>query len=113
MFGIANQLLACAALCVGTTVILRHAQKKSYALVTILPLCFVGTTTISAGVLSVFTIYYPMAINAATRITGMVNLIVTSALLVGVAFVIVGSVRRWLAMIRLPSVGVGVGQGGE
>jgi carbon starvation protein len=109
MFGIANQLLACAALCVGTTVILRHAQKKSYALVTLLPLCFVATTTISAGVLSVLTIYYPMAMNAATRITGMVNLIVTSALLVGVAFVIAGSVRRWLAMIRLPGLEASAG----
>src|SRR5262249_356207 len=31
MFGIANQLLACAALCVGTTIILREGSKKQYA----------------------------------------------------------------------------------
>jgi hypothetical protein len=36
----------------------------------------------------------------ATRITGLVNLVVTSLLLVGVAFVIVGSVRRWLTLYR-------------
>jgi carbon starvation protein len=100
MFGIANQLLACAALCVGTTIILREATKKAYAWVTIGPLCFVGTTTITAGVQSVLRIYHPMSQVAATRVTGLVNMIVTSLLLVGVAFVIAGSVRRWVALYR-------------
>jgi carbon starvation protein len=98
MFGIANQLLACAALCVGTTIILREAPKKAYAWVTIAPLCFVGTTTITAGIQSVLRIYYPMSQVPATRVTGMVNMIVTSLLLVGVAFVIGGSVQRWLGL---------------
>jgi carbon starvation protein len=100
MFGIANQLLACAALCVGTTIILREASKKSYAWVTLAPLCFVGTTTVTAGVQSVLTIYYPMSQAAATRVTGLVNLIVTSVLLCGVAFIIVGSVSRWLGLLK-------------
>ena len=100
MFGIANQLLACAALCVGTTVILREAQKKSYAFVTILPLVFVGVTTITAGIQSVIGIYYPMALAAGTRVTGLVNLVVTTALLIGVAFIIAGSARRWLILLR-------------
>ena len=38
MFGIANQLLACTALCVGTTILLREAPKRVYALVTLVPL---------------------------------------------------------------------------
>lgn len=100
MFGIANQLLACAALCVGTTIILRESSKKAYAWVTVGPLCFVGVTTITAGVQSVLTIYYPMSQVAATRITGLVNLIVTSVLLCGVAFIIVGSVSRWLTLLK-------------
>jgi carbon starvation protein len=98
MFGIANQLLACAALCVGTTIILREAPKKAYAWITIAPLCFVGTTTITAGIQSVLRIYCPMSQVPATRVTGMVNMIVTSFLLVGVAFVIGGSVQRWLQL---------------
>jgi hypothetical protein len=57
-------------------------------------------TTITAGIQSVLGIYYPMSQVAATRVTGLVNMIVTSALLVGVAFVIVGSVRRWLLLFR-------------
>ena len=100
MFGIANQLLACAALCVGTTIILRESSKKSYAWVTAGPLCFVGTTTITAGIQSVFTIYYPMSQVAATRVTGLVNLIVVSVLLCGVIFIIGGSASRWLALLK-------------
>ncbi len=100
MFGIANQLLACAALCVGTTIILRESSKKTYAWITIGPLCFVGTTTITAGVQSVLTIYYPMIADPAKRVTGLVNSIVTSVLLCGVAFIIVGSVSRWLQLLK-------------
>jgi carbon starvation protein len=102
MFGIANQLLACAALCVGTTIILRESSKKAYAWVTLGPLCFVGATTITAGIQSVLTIYYPMSQAAGTRVTGLVNMIVTSVLLCGVAFIIVGSVVRWLSLLKAP-----------
>jgi carbon starvation protein len=105
MFGIANQLLACAALCVGTTIILREAQRRHYAWVTLGPLCFVGVTTITAGIQSVRLIYYPMTLVPATRVTGLVNSVVTSVLLVGVAFVIGGSVLRWIALwkVRRPA----------
>ncbi|MGC4095463.1 MAG: carbon starvation CstA 5TM domain-containing protein [Polyangiaceae bacterium] len=100
MFGIANQLLACTALCVGTTVILREASQKKYALVTFLPLLFIGMTTITAGIQSLYKLYYPMTQVAATRTTGLVNLLVTSTLLFGVSLIIVGSARRWLNMLR-------------
>jgi carbon starvation protein len=100
MFGIANQLLACAALCVATTIILREAPRKHYAWITLAPLAFVATTTITAGVQSVRLIYYPMTQVAESRTTGVVNLLVTSVLLVGVTFVIAGSLRRWVAGLR-------------
>jgi carbon starvation protein len=100
MFGIANQLLACAALCVGTTIILRESPKKTYAWITFGPLCFVGTTTITAGIQSVLTIYYPMSQIAVTRVTGLVNMIVTSLLLCGVVFIIIGSFTRWLSLLK-------------
>ncbi|MDF3069318.1 MAG: Carbon starvation protein [Polyangiaceae bacterium] len=100
MFGIANQLLACAALCVGTTILLREAPKKSYAWITAAPLCFVGITTLTAGVQSVLTIYYPMSQVAATRVTGLVNLVVTSVLICGVVFIILGSLTRWLQLLK-------------
>ena len=48
MFGIANQLLACIALCVGTTVIVNSGRAR-YAWVTVVPLCFVALVTLTAG----------------------------------------------------------------
>lgn len=100
MFGIANQLLACTALCVGTTIILREGKKKAYALVTLLPLLFVSTTTITAGVESVRRIFLPLVAHPATRTLGMVNVIVTSILLLCVAMVMLGSAWRWWGIAR-------------
>ena len=102
MFGIANQLLACTALCVGTTIILREGKKKIYALVTLGPLAFVGTTTMAAGVQSVRGIFLPLLANPATRTLGIVNVVVTSVLLVCVTMVIVGSAWRWWGLARAP-----------
>ena len=48
--GIANQLLAVIALAVGTTYLLVHAPKRSYALCTAIPLVFVVATVFTAGV---------------------------------------------------------------
>ncbi len=102
MFGIANQLLACTALCVGTTILLREARKKIYALVTFAPLVFVGTTTLTAGVESIRRLFLPMVAKEATRTTGTVNVIVTTLLLVCITLVIVGSVVRWWGLVRAP-----------
>jgi carbon starvation protein len=100
MFGVANQLLACAALAVGTTVLLREAEKPVYALLTLAPLCFVGTTTISAGVESIRTLYLPMTEKPATHTIGMVNAVVTTLLLVGVISVLVGSAFKWVSLFK-------------
>ncbi|MCE9590512.1 MAG: carbon starvation protein A [Planctomycetes bacterium] len=53
MLGIANQLLAVIALAVGTTYLLTHAPKRSYALLTALPLAFTLVTVMTAGTQSV------------------------------------------------------------
>jgi carbon starvation protein len=53
LFGIANQLLAAAALCVGTTVIIRMGKLR-YAWVTLLPLVFLTVATLTAGFQKVF-----------------------------------------------------------
>jgi carbon starvation protein len=100
MFGIANQLLACTALCVATTILLREAKKKTYALVTFLPLAFVGTTTMAAGVESISQVFLPLMTKEATRTTGLVNVLVTALLLVCVTLVIAGSGLRWWALAR-------------
>jgi carbon starvation protein len=49
LFGIANQLLACVALCLAATIIIK-AGRARLAWVVIAPLAFLGTVTFSAGI---------------------------------------------------------------
>jgi carbon starvation protein len=100
MFGVANQLLACTALAVATTILLREAKKRRYALVTALPLVFVGTTTITAAVQSIRILYLPMMNAPATRTRGLVNASVTAILLVCVLMILAGSAARWMHLFR-------------
>jgi carbon starvation protein len=104
MFGIANQLLACTALAIATTILLREAKKKIHALITLGPLAFVGVTTIAAGVESVRTLFIPMMAKPATYTTGLVNVLVTLLLLACVIMVIAGSAVRWLKLARTPRI---------
>ncbi len=53
LFGIANQLLATIALCVGTTVIIKMGKAK-YAWMTILPMVWLVIVTMTAGWLKLF-----------------------------------------------------------
>ena len=60
LFGIANQLLASIALVIGTTLIVRMGRAR-YAWITLLPLLFVATTTVTAAFESIFQNFLPMA----------------------------------------------------
>lgn len=95
MFGIANQLLASVALVVATTILLREARYLRYALLTFLPLVFVGTVTMTAGVRALAEIYLPMADVEATATIGRVCSAVTATLLVCVAALLLISFRQW------------------
>ena len=53
LFGIANQLLAAVALCVGTTIIVKMGKAR-YAWVTVLPLAWLAVVTMSGATIKIF-----------------------------------------------------------
>jgi len=105
MFGIANQLLASVALAVGTTIII-NSGKARYAWVTLLPLSFVAVTTLTAGVLSVRTNFWPMAVgpDPSRHFTGYLNSGLTVMMMVAVLVVLVNAAWRCIGVLtgRIP-----------
>jgi carbon starvation protein len=59
MFGVANQLLATLALCIGTVFILRHSQKWYYSFITFIPALFMFVTTFTASIDNIKNNYLP------------------------------------------------------
>lgn len=94
MFGVANQLLAVAALVIGTTFILRRSRKRIYALTTFLPFCFMLAVTFSAGIKNMVNIYWPQH-----TLPGRINLGLTGIMLVLVMLITLGGLRSWIAIL--------------
>ena len=101
MFGIANQLLASVGLAVGTTILINMGRAK-YAWATVVPLCFVATTTLTAGYMIVRDRFWPMAIgpNPALHVQGYINSICTSFMMVLAVVILVSAARRWLLVLN-------------
>ena len=99
MFGTANQLLATIALAIGTSFIINRGRAK-YAWVTILPMIFVGVTTLTAAFLNIKNIYLPQVLVPATFVPGLINLILTGSILVCVVIIIYNAIPKWIAGYR-------------
>ncbi|MDR1702180.1 MAG: carbon starvation protein A [Sporomusaceae bacterium] len=94
MFGVANQLLAVLALAIGTTIILKIAEKKSYALITFLPLCFLTVTVITAGVLNTGMYFNKGDFNS------LISAWLSVILIILVSITIVVSIKVWLDLLK-------------
>ena len=130
LFGISNQLLAAVALCVGTTVIIKMGKAR-YAWVTLLPLAWLATVTLTAGWQKVFSadprlgflaharsIEAALAagtlpagitsIDAARRVifNDRLDAVVASVFMLVVVLVIAASLREWVLVVsrRKPAV---------
>jgi carbon starvation protein len=130
LFGISNQLLAAVALCVGTTVIIKMGKAR-FAWVTLLPLAWLATVTLTAGWQKVFSAdprlgflaharLVEAALAAGTLPTGInnieaarrvlfndqLNAVVASVFMLVVVVLIAASVREWLLVLlkRKPAI---------
>jgi len=101
MFGIANQLLAAVALCVATTIIV-NSGKARYSWVTLLPLSFVGSTTLVAGWQSITDIFWPLTKTPETALQGYINSSLTAIIMVAAVVILIDSIRGWLGLRKKP-----------
>jgi carbon starvation protein len=99
LFGIGNQLLATIALAVATTFLINMGKAK-YAAITLAPMCFVGVTTVTAGILSIKNLFWPLTAKPGQMLTGYLDSILTAVFIAGVILVIANAVLRWIAYLK-------------
>lgn len=120
LFGIANQLLAVIAFCLGTTVLIKMGKAR-YLLVTVLPLIFLMSATFCAGYIKLFDddpkmgfisgaksyaekmdkggTPTEMAEWAAQKFNFTVDTVVTAFFLLAVAVIFLGCLREWIRLL--------------
>ena len=98
MFGTANQLLATIALAIGTSFIINRGRAK-YAWVTILPMIFVGVTTLTAAYLNIKNIYLPQVNVKETLVPGVINLALTGLIIICVFIILSNAIPGWIRAI--------------
>lgn len=84
MFGIANQLLATIGLSIGTSFLVNSGKKK-YIWITVVPMIFVGISTITAAIQSIFMQFIPNG--------NILNATITSVMLVCVLLILFDFIR--------------------
>jgi carbon starvation protein len=99
LFGTGNQLLATIALAVATTFLINMGKQK-YAWITAVPMCFVGVTTLTAGVMGIKNIFWPLTSKPGQVFTGYLDSILMSIFIAGVVLVLFDAVRRWIMVAK-------------
>lgn len=99
LFGTGNQLLATIALAVSTTFLI-NMGKARYAWVTAVPMCFVGVSTVTAGIMSIRGIFWPLTKQPGQQFTGYLDSGLMTLFIVGVVLVLYNAVRRWIATLN-------------
>jgi carbon starvation protein len=99
MFGTANQLLATIALAIGTSFLINRGRAK-YAWVTIIPMTFVGITTMTAAFLNIKNIYLPQVRDTSTLVPGVINLILTLSIIISVIIILINAIPNWFRSTR-------------
>ena len=120
LFGIANQLLAVIAFCLGTTILIKMGKAR-YLLVTVIPLLFLMSATFTAGYIKLFDkdprmgfiagaeMYakklagggtpVEMKTWAAQQFNFTVDTFVTAFFLLAVAVIFLGCLREWIRLL--------------
>jgi len=97
LFGTGNQLLATIALAIVTTFLI-NMGKSRYAFISGIPMCFVGVTTVTAGIQSIRQIFWPLTAKPGQQVTGYLDSTLMAIFIVGVILVVCNAVWRWFAV---------------
>jgi carbon starvation protein len=98
MFGIANQLLAVIALAVVTTVMI-NAGRGRYAPLTLIPMLFVTSTTMTAGYMLVTGPFLKM-LQEGRQVQGVLNIALSIFMMGSVVVILTAAVIRWTSVWR-------------
>jgi carbon starvation protein len=120
IFGIANQLLAVIAFCLGTTVLIKMGKAR-YAWCTFVPMVFLTVITFTAGIMKIWSPraagFLPEIAKQQAAIAGglggealkkaqtaltnaRVDVVITALFLLFVAAIVIGCSREWWLMLR-------------
>ncbi len=99
LFGTGNQLLATIALAVTTTFLI-NMGKARYAWITGVPMCLIGVITVTAGVLSIKNIFWPLTSKPGLVFTGYLDSTLMAIFIVGVILVVFNAAWRWYRVFR-------------
>lgn len=98
LFGVSNQLMASIGLIVGTTVILKIADKRWYILTCLIPLAYLYVTVNVAGYWMVKNVY----LNSASAGYSVINGVLSIIMLVLGLIIIVTSIKKWTELWKIP-----------
>jgi carbon starvation protein len=99
LYGTGNQLLATIALAVVTTFLINMGKQK-YAVLTALPMLFVGISTVSAGVLSIYNIFWPLTRQPGKVFQGYLDSGLMAMFILGVVLVLFEAAHRCIKTLR-------------
>ncbi|HEV3445505.1 MAG TPA: carbon starvation protein A [Gemmataceae bacterium] len=97
MFGIANQLLAVLALALVTTLLINTGRRR-YAPITLLPMLFVTSTTLTAGA-QLIGVQFPDMISKGQVLKGSLNIALTLFVIACVGMLLLMAASRWVAVL--------------
>jgi carbon starvation protein len=93
LFGTANQTLAAIALAIGTTMLIKIGKKK-YIPITLIPMAFIGVTSLSAELINIFVYYLPTGKNILALLSAILAVILVLMLYENIKF--------WIKELILP-----------
>ncbi len=98
LFGVSNQLMASIGLIIGTTIILKIADKKVYALTTFIPLVYLLVTVTFADIWMVANVYA----NPASAGFSILNTVLSVTMGILAIVITISAVRKWIELLHSP-----------